>query len=338
MSDDRVELFNRKLLDFVDDLNHMSTDVQYDTSVYDLKDASVYSHFNTHAVEWCDEIVNQNASFFSDDKMRIPRVNVAEKWRNASTKDKMMIWKHVQLLSVISASQNQNEANEATTKLVNTLKTLVNDSDPSKDEPSIDEPESELKSDLISESLSNPDIRDDIQSQVLNMFNSLDTDKLTKMLSQTEHSSSGDPSLFEAMDEEFKCDTSEGITADPLNAIKNTKIGKLAEEISRDLDLGDFMNDLSSDVSTLNQSTDQEPSISDQFELFQKVLASNPDKLSNIIQNIGSKVQLKMSNGEIDEQLMMSEIDSVLSNFGHNKQKPMTRARNNRNKKKKHRG
>lgn len=87
-----------------------------------------------------------------------------------------------------------------------------------------------------------------------------------------------------------------------INNLINGKIGslakELAEETTKDLDI-----DLNSETADVN-------------ELFSK-LFKNPDKLMNLVKNIGSKLEDKMSNGSIKESDLLEEAVGLFKNMNN---------------------
>lgn len=89
---------------------------------------------------------------------------------------------------------------------------------------------------------------------------------------------------------------------DHINNLINGKIGslakELAEETTKDLDI-----DLNSENTDVN-------------ELFSK-LFKNPDKLMNLVKNIGSKLENKMSDGSIKESDLLEEAVGLFKNMNN---------------------
>ena len=89
---------------------------------------------------------------------------------------------------------------------------------------------------------------------------------------------------------------------DHINNLINGKIGalakELAEETTKDLDI-----DLESENTDVN-------------ELFSK-LFKNPDKLMNLVKNIGSKLENKMSDGSIKESDLLEEAVGLFKNMNN---------------------
>ena len=81
-------------------------------------------------------------------------------------------------------------------------------------------------------------------------------------------------------------------------------IGKLADELTNELDIGNM--DLGVDVDG-NKNMD---------EIFSTLInGENSLKFMNLIQTVGNKIQTKIQKGEIDATDLLSEAQNVMSNF-----------------------
>merc|ERR1711907_452056 len=92
------------------------------------------------------------------------------------------------------------------------------------------------------------------------------------------------------------------------NDIDNTSIGKIAQELANEINLDDFGLNLD------NNSAD--PS-----QLFSNLFSGNNNKLMDLISNVGNKIQSKLQSGDIDEETLMKEAQSMMKNnplFGNN--------------------
>ncbi len=88
--------------------------------------------------------------------------------------------------------------------------------------------------------------------------------------------------------------------------IENSKIGQLAQELSSELDLEELgFGNLDDNV--------QDPQ-----NLFNNILGKNPQKLMSLIQNVGGKIQNKLSDGGINESDLVGEAQEMMSNLNMN--------------------
>ena len=83
-----------------------------------------------------------------------------------------------------------------------------------------------------------------------------------------------------------------------LDEVFNSKIGKLAKEIAEDT-IGDLELD---------------ESMKEPGDVLKKMM-SHPDKLMNIVQNIGSKIDGKVKSGEMKESELLEEALKMMSTF-----------------------
>lgn len=149
-----------------------------------------------------------------------------------------------------------------------------------------------------------PDINDkNTFGDTEKLFEAIDEDEFKEKLQETVSS------MEEIFGDTVDSDISNNINSDNLpnpntihehlNSMFDGKIGKLAQEIaeetSKELDI-DFEN--TSDVNTI----------------FKK-LFKNPGKLMNMVKGIGSKLETKMKNGEIDQTELIKEASSMMHNM-----------------------
>lgn len=80
-----------------------------------------------------------------------------------------------------------------------------------------------------------------------------------------------------------------------LEFMRNTKIGELAEEITRTIDLGD-----------LTKEDMMSP---------EKLFSGDNNVLSGIIQSVGSTIQTKLDKGELNQQELLNEAMSMMGNL-----------------------
>jgi hypothetical protein len=88
--------------------------------------------------------------------------------------------------------------------------------------------------------------------------------------------------------------------------LSNGLIGNLAKELAGDIDL-DSMN--------LNMD-DENANIGD---IFGKIMSGdNPMKFMNLIQNVGKKIQTKLTDGNIDQGALLNEAQNMMGMLGNN--------------------
>lgn len=156
-----------------------------------------------------------------------------------------------------------------------------------------------------------PDINDkNTFGDTEKLFEAIDEDEFKEKLQETVSS------MEEIFGDSFESDISNNINTDNLpnpdnihehlNSMFDGKIGKLAQEIAEETskELGIDFED-TNDVSTI----------------FKK-LFKNPGKLMNMVKGIGSKLETKMKNGEIDQAELIKEASSMMNNMKSGKGMP----------------
>ena len=91
--------------------------------------------------------------------------------------------------------------------------------------------------------------------------------------------------------------------------LDNGLIGNLAKELAGDINLDD-MN------LNLDNSDGEMPNIGD---IFGKLMSGdNPMKFMNLIQNVGQKIQTKLSDGNLDKTKLLDEAQNMMGMLGNN--------------------
>lgn len=88
--------------------------------------------------------------------------------------------------------------------------------------------------------------------------------------------------------------------------INNGLIGNLAKELAEDINLDDF---------NLNINEDSE-NVTDVFTNL--ISGDNPMKFMNLIQNVGQKIQSKLSDGNLDQSKLVDEAQQMMGMLGNN--------------------
>jgi hypothetical protein len=88
--------------------------------------------------------------------------------------------------------------------------------------------------------------------------------------------------------------------------INNGLIGKLAKELSEDINLNDFNLNIDENSDNVN-------------DVFSNLISGdNPMKFMNLIQNVGQKIQTKLSDGNIDQSKLVDEAQKMMGMLGNN--------------------
>lgn len=87
--------------------------------------------------------------------------------------------------------------------------------------------------------------------------------------------------------------------------IQNSKIGKLAKELSSELNL--------EDLGFSEPSEGEKPE-----DMFKNIIGQNPQKLIGLIQTVGEKIQNKLSESDIQQEDLLGEAQKMMSSLGGN--------------------
>lgn len=100
-------------------------------------------------------------------------------------------------------------------------------------------------------------------------------------------------------------DDSESSNLDDLDLFGDSKIGKLAQELAGEINIGDL---------GLTKDMNENPE-----KLLESIMSGdNSNNLMNMIQTVGSKIQNKITSGEVDETQLLSEAQNMMSSMGNN--------------------
>jgi len=93
------------------------------------------------------------------------------------------------------------------------------------------------------------------------------------------------------------------------NMLNNGLIGNLAKELAGDINLDDMNLNLDNNEGEM-------PNIGD---IFGKLMSgNNPMKFMNLIQNVGQKIQTKLSDGNLDQAKLLDEAQNMMGMLGNN--------------------
>merc|ERR1711871_1542586 len=102
-------------------------------------------------------------------------------------------------------------------------------------------------------------------------------------------------------------ETSEDIPGNGM--FENTKIGEIAKELASEINFDDF----SKNLGNLGEEESKDPS-----KLFDNLIGQDPMKLMGLIQNVGSKIQDKISSGQINEKELVDEAQNMMKGLQDN--------------------
>lgn len=88
--------------------------------------------------------------------------------------------------------------------------------------------------------------------------------------------------------------------------INNGLIGNLAKELAEDINLDDFNLNINEESENVN-------------DVFSNLISGdNPMKFMNLIQNVGQKIQTKLSDGGLDQSKLVDEAQQMMGMLGNN--------------------
>jgi hypothetical protein len=94
------------------------------------------------------------------------------------------------------------------------------------------------------------------------------------------------------------------------NILNNGLIGKLAKELAGDINLDDM---------NLNLGGGEDGEMPNIGDIFGKLMGGdNPMKFMNLIQNVGQKIQSKLTDGNLDQSKLLDEAKNMMGMLGNN--------------------
>ena len=94
------------------------------------------------------------------------------------------------------------------------------------------------------------------------------------------------------------------------NILNNGLIGNLAKELAGDINLDDM---------NLNLGGGEEGEMPNIGDIFGKLMSGdNPMKFMNLIQNVGQKIQTKLTDGNFDQSKLLDEAQNMMGMLGNN--------------------
>ena len=94
------------------------------------------------------------------------------------------------------------------------------------------------------------------------------------------------------------------------NILNNGLIGKLAKELAGDINLDDM---------NLNLGGGEDGEMPNIGDIFGKLMSGdNPMKFMNLIQNVGQKIQTKLTDGNLDQSKLLDEAKNMMGMLGNN--------------------
>jgi hypothetical protein len=102
------------------------------------------------------------------------------------------------------------------------------------------------------------------------------------------------------------------IQNDPfIQKLQQSKIARFAEELSKEIDIGELGLDVADMTSEKASTEDTAASVKNMFASFGK----DPQKLMRLVQSVGTKIQTKLSDGDINQTELVEEAQNLMSSM-----------------------
>ncbi len=300
--------FNKIIKDFVNDLHTTFSDIitedKYQKLFLFIKDVVDEEEYNVYIKELFDycktvfperffDILYQNNDMFSNEEVNtnfLPNLDFKLLWsEDISDKTRETIWKYLQLiLFTIITSVNNEKSFGDTAKL---FEAINEDEFKSKLEDTIGE---------MSKMFENMNFNMDSEDNN-NGYHNLDNDGVSY---ENNYNDDGtNPQDREKDFNKFKNEFAKNLPNaedihNHITGMMDGKLGKLAKEIAEET-----YNDLDINI---------DPSNADMSSIFKQLL-SNPNKIMNLVKNVGSKLDNKIKSGDIKESELLEEASELMN-------------------------
>lgn len=240
-----------------------------DSTDFSLKENELMKEFMDRIDKISDCIKTKDNKLFTNDEILLTGVSFKEIWSskiNDKTKDS--IWKYLQAFSLLNVSYRAND------ELKNTLESLSS---------GVNEFNTKDKA-LIKELKNIKELSEEIQTETIHKDETIHKEK-------TEKTSDKEP------DKEPDKETN------PLeDMIKNSQIGKIAEEVSNSINMDEMLGDLNDD--------------SDMGEVFSKLVTGGG--IGKIFEGINKVVTERVDDNDISKEDLQKEAMEMCENMGQN--------------------
>lgn len=301
--------FNKIIKDFVNDLHTTFSDIitedKYQKLFLFIKDVVDEEEYNLYVKELFDycktvfperffDILYQNNEIFSNEEVNtnfLPNLDFKLLWsEDISDKTRETIWKYLQLIlfTVITSVKNEKSFGD-TAKL---FEAINEDEFKSKLEDTIGEMSKMFENmnfniDNDSNNISDNNNEDNQDVPYENNYNDDGTNQETREKDFNKFKNDFAKNLPNAED-----------IHNHITGMMDGKLGKLAKEIAEET-----YNDLDINI---------DPSNADMSSIFKQLL-SNPNKIMNLVKNVGSKLDNKIKSGDIKESELLEEASELMN-------------------------
>ena len=296
--------FNKIIKDFINDLHTTFSDIitedKYQKLFLFIKDVVDEEEYNAYIKELFDycknvfperffDILYQNNDMFSNEEVNtnfLPDLDFKLLWsEDISDKTRETIWKYLQLiLFTIITSVNNEKSFGDTAKL---FEAINEDEFKNKLEDTIGEMSKMFENMNFNMENESNDNSDNQGVSYENNYNDDGTNPETREKDFNNFKNEFTKNLPNAED-----------IHNHITGMMDGKLGKLAKEIAEET-----YNDLDINI---------DPSNADMSSIFKQLL-SNPNKIMNLVKNVGSKLDNKIKSGDIKESELLEEASELMN-------------------------
>tara|TARA_X000000950_G_C13898628_1_gene653964 strand:+ start:1048 stop:2310 length:1263 start_codon:yes stop_codon:yes gene_type:complete len=304
MKTELINMFNQTVKEFVDDIKIAFPELDLDK--YDIIDMDT--------IEYIDFFISNTTAYANiisqkSDKIKeiescyvLPELDLKSLMCSEGLSDENadIIWKYIHRMMLLSATYNA--PSDDLEKTIEEWSKLLENEDGEQSEEFLEsiKQQAETLFNLLGQFNDDEDVNmfADLDDEVPNMFSD-------KSKSNSDGMSNDDDDDDDEDDNEDDDENAEDDVKSTFDKLQNSKVGKLAQELAKEVNLEDFVN--------------SENTSKNAKDAFKNFLGKDPKKLMGLVKTVSDKVKSKLASGEINEPELVEEVQDMVASLKNNK-------------------
>ena len=284
MDEDTLKLeFKKQVSSLLDEISKFDTDLaSIINDKYTILSDEHIEEFNNNISPYINEIIVQNSTIFEEDEIELfEDISLSNLWEKLSDDDKVIIFKYLQTIYLISNVYNRDNQSKEIHKMMKQIKSSIKEFD------NLDsKTDSDTLDDVSDENNLNDNNLDNNTNENNTIENITETKKSSKQKQKQKHKSKQNqqPDINNMM---------KGLEGMFGNGGGDNNILKMAMEMSQEI------------MSDPNFSID-------------KIMKGDGNSLTNMMGNISEKIDTKYKNGELDKEKIEKDASNFMGNMKNN--------------------
>ena len=283
MDEDTLKLeFKKQVSSLLDEISKLDTDLaSIINEKYTILTDDHIEEFNNNISPYINEIIVQNSSIFEEDEIELfEDISLSNLWEKLSADDKVIIFKYLQTIYLISNVYNRDNQSKEIHKMMKQIKSSIKE---------FDNVDSELLDDSSDDTKSDDTKSDDTKS----------ADNTT-----TDVSTSTSTSKSKSKSSKKKNKSKQNTQPDVSNMMKGLE-GMFGN--------GGGDNNILKMAMEMSQEIMSDPNFS-----IEKIMKGDGNSLSNMMGNISEKIDNKYKSGELDKDKIEKDAADFMGNMKNN--------------------